>query len=99
MNRAATNDGSPSPAVRTLADDVAKPFWRSLWEHWKQIARAIGVMQTKLLMVLFYFVMVLPLGLIVRRRDDRLRLKPPDGSLWIPHPNHEHTLDRARKQY
>lgn len=62
------------------------------------MARAVGVVQTRFIMILFYFVMVLPLGLVVRLKEDRLRLRPPSGSLWLPHPETEHTLERARKQ-
>ena len=81
------------------AADARVPIWRSGWERWKQIARAVGVVQTRFIMILFYFVMVVPLGLFVRWKEDRLRLRPPQGPLWVPHPENKHTLDRARKQY
>jgi len=74
-------------------------FLRSAWERWKKIARAIGVVQTRILMVVFYFVLVLPLGLIMRMRGDPLHLKAPRGSNWTPHRDHNANLETARRQF
>lgn len=72
---------------------------RSAWERWKQIAHAIGVVQTRLLMILFFFVVAFPLGLVMRLSGDKLRLKPPAGSNWTPHPDEPQNLEAARRQY
>ena len=50
-------------------------------------------------MVVFYFVFVLPLGLIMRRRGDPLHLKAPKGSNWTPHRNQDANLETARRQF
>ncbi len=99
MNRAASAPETANELSTVQAPAPQSSIWRAGWEHWKQIAHAVGVVQTRFLMVLFYFVMVLPLGLLMRSREDRLRLRPPEGSLWVPHEDHEHTLERARRQY
>ena len=74
-------------------------FLRSAWERWKKIARAIGVVQTRILMVVFYFVLVLPLGLVMRMRGDPLHLKAPRGSNWTPHRDEDANLETARRQF
>ncbi len=74
-------------------------FLRSAWERWKKIARAVGVVQTRILMVVFYFIFVLPLGLIMRMRGDPLHLKAPKGSNWTPHRDQDANLDTARRQF
>ena len=74
-------------------------FLRSAWERWKKIARAIGVVQTRILMVVFYFLFVLPLGLIMRLRGDPLHLKPPTGTNWTPHREQSANLETARQQF
>ncbi len=74
-------------------------FVRFAWDHWKKIARAIGVVQTRILMVVFFFVFVLPLGLLMRLRGDPLHLKVPEGSNWTPHRNQDPSLDTARRQF
>ncbi len=72
---------------------------RTVWERWKKIARAVGVVQTRILMVVFYFLFVFPLGLILRMRSDPLHLKEPTGSNWTPHRHEEASLDTARRQF
>ena len=74
-------------------------FLRSAWDRWKKIARAIGVVQTRILMIVFFFIFVLPLGLILRLRGDPLHLKAPAGSNWTPHRDQDATLDTARRQF
>jgi len=73
-------------------------FFRGTWEHWKKIAQAIGVVQTRLLMIGFYFVVVLPTGLLMRLSDDKLHLKRPTGTNWVPHPQVEPSIETARRQ-
>ena len=74
-------------------------FLRATWDRWKKIARAVGVVQTRLLMVVFYFVVVLPLGLIMRLTGDPLHLKRRNGSNWTPHAHEDPSLDTARRQF
>ena len=74
-------------------------FFRATWDRWKQIAHAIGVVQTRILMVIFYFIVVFPLGLIIRATDDRLHLKPRQGSNWTPIVSEEQSLSSARRQF
>jgi len=72
--------------------------WRGLWERWTRTARALGVVQTRALMVAFYFVFVVPVGLLMRGRGDPLGLRPPEGSNWRPHADTRPTIEAARKQ-
>lgn len=74
-------------------------YWRAPWNHWKKIARAIGVVQTRILMVCLYFVFVLPVGLIMRSSSDPLHLKRPRGSNWSPHRDDEPSIESARRQF
>jgi len=90
-------------STEATAGSLAAPrpvgFVRSAWDHWKKIARAIGVVQTRLLMVLIYAVLVVPLGLIMRIRSDPLHLKPRTDSNWTPHSYEPPSLDSARRQF
>lgn len=72
---------------------------RGAWEHWQQLARAIGVVQTRLLMIAFYFVFVLPTGIFARMSGDKLHLQRPSGSCWVPHPPSEQNIESARRQF
>lgn len=89
-------------AVRsTVSVSAPSPiaFLRTAWERWMKIARAIGVVQTRILMIVFYFVLVLPLGLVMRMRGDPLHLKAPQGSNWTPHRDQAANLETARRQF
>lgn len=71
----------------------------SVWEHWKRTARAVGIVQTRILMVGFYFVLVLPLGLVMRMKGDPLHLNAPKGTNWVPHHDEEVSVESARRQF
>jgi len=87
-----------SPAV-SASLSAALAFPRVVWERWKKIARAAGIVQTRLLMVIFYFVFVFPLGLVMRLRGDPLHLTPPKGTNWTPHQHEDVTVETARRQF
>jgi len=87
------SDGISVMETRPLA------FLRVAWTRWKKIARAIGVVQTRILMVCLYFIFVLPVGIVVRLTGDPLRLKRPAGSNWTPHPDEEPSVEAARRQF
>lgn len=98
------SNGVPVSQVRVdpvVALSTPKPvgFVRAAWERWKKVARAVGVVQTRILMVLFYFSFAFPLGLIMRMTSDPLRLKEPPGSNWSPHRDEDASLDAARRQF
>lgn len=86
-------------SVVPVSPPASLGFMRAAWERWKKIARAIGVVQTRIIMVLFYFVLVFPLGLVMRLRGDPLRLRPTSGSNWTPHRQEEQSLETARRQF
>lgn len=43
-----------------------KDFFKYIWQKWKIIAHAIGRFQTKLIVTLFYFLIISPFGLIMK---------------------------------
>jgi hypothetical protein len=95
----------PRPRMAALASLTAPPttarwgVWREAWGHWKKIAHAIGVVQTRMLMVILYFIIVAPLGLVMRMTADPLHLKPPKSSNWTPCRSEDPNLDTARRQF
>ena len=55
-----------------------------LWARWKIIARKIGDVQSRLLLSIFYFVILAPFGVAVRMLSDPLRLRRQPVSHWLP---------------
>lgn len=68
-------------------------------DEWKKAARAIGIVQTRAIMLMIYLVAVLPMGFLFRLCRDPLRLRPPAGSNWVACEEYEATLERARRQF
>jgi hypothetical protein len=97
-----SNSMPVSPARVQPLVSVSAPhragFLGETWVRWKKIARAIGVVQTRIMMVVFYFIFVLPLGLVLRLSGDPLRLRGREGSNWVPH-RHDASLEAARRQF
>lgn len=70
---------------------------RRLWEGWKRLGRKIGDFQARLLLTIFYFVILAPFALVMRLADP-LGLKRPGG--WhVAQPATGAALDRAHRQF
>jgi hypothetical protein len=95
------NEKVPSPGVQEggAASAPQPNLFRAVWHRWTQMARALGVVQTRFLLVGFFIVVVLPTGFFVRATGDRLRLKPPKGTNWVPLEDKKQDIDAARRQF
>ncbi|MBI4514715.1 MAG: hypothetical protein HY699_02735 [Deltaproteobacteria bacterium] len=83
----------------TPSSESTPSVWRRAWEGWKRLAHAIGVVQTRIMMVVFYFIFVFPLGLVLRLVRDPLHLKHPADTNWVPHQQEPATIETARRQF
>jgi hypothetical protein len=75
-------------------------MWKAikrLWEGWKKIAHIIGNFQARVLLTIFYAVLVLPFGVAARLFSDPLRIKKRPTQ-WLDHPDEAADLQWARKQ-
>jgi len=70
---------------------------KRLWQGWKRIAKKIGNFQSRVLLTIFYFTVVLPFGLAARLFSDPLRIKKRPTQ-WLEHPDEACDLQWARKQ-
>jgi len=70
---------------------------RRLWEGWKRFGRKVGDFQARVLLTVFYFVMLAPFAIVVRWKADPLALKGAGG--WLPVTRAGTALERARRQF
>jgi hypothetical protein len=72
---------------------------RRLWQGWKRFGRKVGDFQARLLLTIFYFVILAPFGLGMRAADP-LGLRHRDGPSWKSRPVAPagDVLARARRQ-
>jgi hypothetical protein len=72
---------------------------KRIWEGWKRIAKKIGDFNARLVLTLFYFILLAPLALIVRRSDP-LGLKKNKQTGWLEKVEGKGTPhDRALRQF
>ena len=73
---------------------------RRLWERWKRVAHSIGTFQSRVLLTLFYDLILAPFALGVRLLSDPLRLRRQNRSHWLHHvDNPVPGRDGARRQF
>jgi hypothetical protein len=71
---------------------------RRLWEGWKRIAHRIGNVQARVMLTVFYIVIVTPFALAVRALSDPMRFAAPPA--WLPKdPIGNDTGAYAKRQY
>jgi hypothetical protein len=70
---------------------------RRLWEGWKRFGRKMGDVQARVLLTVFYFVILAPFALVIRFKADPLGLKRGGG--WLPVTRAGDPLERARRQF
>jgi hypothetical protein len=69
------------------------------WEAWKSFGRKLGDFQARLILSLFYFIIVAPFSLLIRVSDP-LSLKPGTARGWVVRSDPKETaLERASQQF
>ena len=69
-----------------------------LWQRWQKVAKKIGDFQARLILSLFYILIVLPIGLIARMFSDPLSLKKT-AAHWEKKQSSPPRLEDARRQF
>ena len=76
-----------------------RQLWKRFIAWWMPIAEAIGSFMNRLILSIFYFVIVLPFGLGVRLFSDPLELRPKRKTIWTKFSDRSKTLEDGRKQF
>jgi hypothetical protein len=72
-------------------------LFKSAWQAWKDLAHKIGNFQARVILTIFYGILVAPFGLSARFFSDPLRIKKKPEQ-WLDHPDEAYDLEWARKQ-
>jgi hypothetical protein len=67
------------------------------WAAWKRLGHKIANFQARVILTVFYGVLLMPFGLAARWFSDPLRIKRLPEQ-WLDHDNEAHDLQWARKQ-
>jgi hypothetical protein len=73
---------------------------RRFWESWKRFGKRVGDIQARLLLTFFYYVLLAPFALAVRRWSDPLGIKPGSAKGWhTREPGDGTPKEQAHKQF
>lgn len=77
-------------------------YLKLVWKKWLVIAHTIGNFQAQVILSVFYFIFIFPLGIFFRLFSDPLHLKLAGSTAKSSFEKWEHpkeSLEEARKQY
>jgi hypothetical protein len=89
-------------AKRIVTSDKTKrpSTLRNVWEWWKEVAKKIGDVQARVLLALFYCIVLGPFAVALRWGSDPLAIKNGAQRGWLPREEKEGTsMERARRQF
>jgi hypothetical protein len=72
---------------------------RRIYQHWKRAAHAVGIVQTRAIMLVIYALVVVPTGLFMRLSRDPLHLQAPAETNFTPARQSERSVESARRQF
>ena len=73
---------------------------RNLWEWWKRVARKIGDFQARIILTIFYFIVLGPFALAIRLWSDPLAIKASTHKCWHNKSEVKGTpMEQATKQF
>ncbi|MBD0321263.1 MAG: hypothetical protein ICV87_13060, partial [Gemmatimonadetes bacterium] len=69
------------------------------WSAWKRFGARMGNFQGRMMMGIFYFLVLTPFALLSRMGAGAHRARGEAGSFWLPREAAPTGLDRARTQF
>ena len=82
-------------------DNKQKNILRRAWEGWKKVARKIGDFNARVILTIFYFILLLPFALLVKFLTDPLHIKEKSPKRWRTMEDRGDIapLERAERQF
>lgn len=77
---------------------AARGLHRRIYDRWRRAAHAVGIVQTRVIMLVIYAAVVVPTGVFMRMSRDPLHLRQPESSNWLPVRQIERSVEAARRQ-
>ena len=71
---------------------------KTLWNKWKFVAAKIGLFQSRLILTIFYYTLLLPFSLIMTYLSDALKIKRKYTSSWVVKFNQSENLSDLKNQ-
>jgi len=68
--------------IKNTNDKVKKGFFRRLWEGWKKIAQIIGDFNARVILTIFYLILLCPFAIMLKLFTDPLEIKKKKHVGW-----------------
>ena len=90
-----------STIQRKKKEEVKKHFLRRIWDGWKKIARKIGDFNARVILTIFYLILLMPFAILVKTFTDPLEIKKNAKTGWqLKEENSDVTpMERAVRQF
>lgn len=78
------------------------PLWLKAFRVWMKLAEVLSWVMTRVLLSIFFFLVLTPTGLVMRlfgKRPLDLTWKDGKPTYWIDKPEGEYTVERYEKQF
>ena len=73
-------------------------LFKKIWTIWKSTAYKLGLFQTRVTLTIFYFILLLPIGIVFTFMKDGLGIKDQKKTRWIRKTNQSVSLQDLKKQ-
>lgn len=88
------------PLQKAQPAPAAAHGWKRIWVSFSAFSQRMGNYQSRVLLALFYFLIVFPFGIGLRLVSNPLRVhRRPDGSSWVARERADTNLESARSQF
>ena len=86
--------------IKGNENKVKQGFFRRLWEGWKKIAQKIGDFNARVILTLFYFILLCPFAILLKLFTDPLEIKKKEHVGWHTKENNTElsALEKATRQ-
>lgn len=74
-------------------------YLKTIWDKWKVFSKWIATIQASLILTIFYFLFLLPLGIVFTFFQDRLGIKERTQSTWKDKERQTSTIEELQQQF
>ena len=79
---------------------ASKNFFRKLWTSWKNFSKRMGSFQSRILLSLFFFLLVSPFALAMKILSDPLKIKEKSTkSYWLQKTERKLDIEEFKRQF
>lgn len=80
--------------------ETSRNLLKKVWQSWGNFSKRMGNFQSRIVLSLFFFILVSPIALAVKMFSDPLRVKHQSNeSHWLPKMKTKVDLEQSRKQF